>query len=82
MDCTYKGVGGWEGDGVGGGAGGQLKMGYSFQQDCLEFLCVQEVLVISPGKTGGLKRRLTNAAVNIKQIPPTCCPPWAPLSQP
>ena len=35
------------------GEDGQQKAGYSFQQDCLEVPCVQEVLVISPDKPGG-----------------------------
>ena len=58
MDYTYKGV------------GGQPEAGYSFQQDCLEVPCVQEVLTISPDKPGGPKRCLTNIGVNIKPIPP------------
>ena len=36
MDCMYQGVGGREGSGVGGGAGGKLEVGYTFQLDCLE----------------------------------------------
>ena len=70
------GAGGWWGrvGGEGGwvewvvGVGGQPEVGYSFQQDCLEVLCVQEVLVISPGKPGGPKRHLTNTGVNIRPI--------------
>ena len=36
------------------------------QRDCLEVPCVQEMLVISPDKPGGTKRRLTNTGVNIR----------------
>ena len=42
--------------------GGQLEVGYSFQQDCLEVPCVQEVLLISSDKAGGPKRHLLNIA--------------------
>ena len=38
------------------GAGEQLEVGYTFQQDCLEELGVQEVLVISLDKSKGPKR--------------------------
>ena len=41
------------------GTGGQPEVGYSFQQDILEVPCVKEVLVISPDKPGGPKRRVT-----------------------
>ena len=57
----YKGVGGQVG-------GGKPEAGYSFQQDCLEVPHVQEVLVISPDKPGGPKRRVTNTGVNIRPI--------------
>ena len=87
----YKGVGGvgWvvRAGGVGGGdgwvvgTGGQPEMGYSFQQDCLEVPCVQEVLIISPDKPGRPKRHLTNTGVNIRPISLIWFPPWAPLSQ-
>ena len=60
MNCTYKGMDSQEGGGVGGGGSGQPEVGYSFQQDYLEVLWVQEVLVISLDKFGGLKRHLTN----------------------
>ena len=60
---------------MGGGAGGQPEAGYSFQQDCLEVPCVQEVLVISPDKPGGPKRRLTNTGVNVRPIPLIWCIP-------
>ena len=56
--------------------GGQTEVGYSFQQDCLKVQCVQEVLIISPDKPGGPKRRFTNTRVNIRPIPPIWCPPW------
>ena len=37
MDCTYKGVGGWEGGEVGGGGGWEAEGGlYTFQLDYLE----------------------------------------------
>ena len=52
------------------GAGGKLEAGYTFQLDCLEQLRVQEVLVIGPDNTGGLKRHLTSTGVNIRSIPP------------
>ena len=35
------------------GAGGKPEAGYTTQLDCLEWLRVQEVLVIGPDKTGG-----------------------------
>ena len=50
MDCTYKGVGGWEEDGVGGGgrweAGGGLYLS-------IGLFGVQELLVIGPDKPRG-----------------------------
>ena len=52
------------------GAGGLPEAGYSFQQDCLEVLCVQEVLIISSDKPGWPKRRVTNTGVNTRPIPP------------
>ena len=36
--------------------GGQLEAGYSFQQDCLKVLWVQDVLVIGSDKPRGPKR--------------------------
>ena len=35
-----------------------FRPGYSFQQDCLEVLCVQEVLVISPDSLNGQETRM------------------------
>ena len=57
------------------GAGGQPEVGYSFQQDCLEVPCVQEVLAINSDKPGGPKRCLTYTGVNIRPIPSIWCPP-------
>ena len=51
------------------GAVGQPEVGYIFQQDCLEWPLVQEVLVIGPDKHREPKRRLTNTGVNIRPIP-------------
>ena len=72
MNCMYKKVSGWEGVGWVGGSrvGGQPEVGYNFQQDCLEVLCVQEVLVIGPDEAKGPKSHLTNTGVFIKPIPP------------
>ena len=70
-----RGLGGWEGVGWVVGEGGQLEVGYSFQQHCLEVPHVQEVRVISPDKPGGPRRRVTNTGVNIRPIPLIWCPP-------
>ena len=50
--------------------GEQPEVGYSFQQDCLEVLRVQQVLVIGPDKPRESKRHLTNTGINIRPIPP------------
>ena len=63
------------GGGLGGGANGKPEASYTFQQDCLEHLCVQEVLIIGPGKPRGTKRCLINTVVNIRPIPPIQFPP-------
>ena len=36
MSGTCKEIGGWEGDGVGGGEGGQPEASYTLRQYCLD----------------------------------------------
>ena len=75
-DRMYKGVGGRMGGGWVVGVGGQPKVGYSFQQDCLEVPRVQAVLVISLDEPGWPTRRVTIIGMNIRPMPPIWCPPW------
>ena len=55
----------------GRGFGGQPEADCTFQQDCLEQLCMSpKVLVIDPDKLRGPTSCLTNTGVNIRSMPP------------
>ena len=73
MDCMCKGVGGWEGGGVGGGDGWATGDALYLSKRLFGVAMSPRSAndrPSSPDKPRGPKRRLTNTGVNIRPIPP------------